>query len=50
MQGIEAVRRAVGAGEHTSKTPEDLESFDPANRSIDYEYHLAMGYGQPRLL
>ena len=50
LQGIEAIRRAIGAGQNTSKTPSNLETFDPANRSLEYEYHLAMGYGAPRLL
>lgn len=50
-QGIEAVRRVIGAGRHTAKTPKDLETFDPANRDIDWEYyHLALGYREPRML
>lgn len=50
LQGIEAVRRVIGAGRHTIKTPRDLLNFNPANRDLEWDYHLALGYGEPRLL
>lgn len=50
LQGIEAVRRVIGAGRNTAKTPKDLVNFDPANNDLEYDYHLALGYGEPRLL
>jgi len=50
LQGIEALRRVIGAGHDTARTPKDLVSFDPASRDLDYEYHVALGYSQPRLL
>ena len=50
MQGIEAVRRVIGAGRNTARTPKDLESFDPQGRDIDFTEHILLGYFEPRLL
>lgn len=44
------MRRVIGAGRNTAKTPKDLLNFDPANDDVEYDYHLALGYGEPRLL
>ena len=50
VQGIEAVRRVIGAGRNTARTPKDLESFDPQGRDIDFTEHILLGYFEPRLL
>jgi hypothetical protein len=51
--GMEPVRRVVGAGRNTLRSPKDLANYIPGtrNRVIDHvSYHLAQGYPEPRFI